>query len=49
MVYKFQFQCGLYNKSLHKKIVRRGEHIDISTLTNERVQTRKDSAVCYHL
>ena len=49
VVHKFQFQFGLCNKSLHKKIVRRGEHVDISTLTNERVQTRKDSAVCYHL
>ena len=29
--------------------VRSGEHIDISPLTNKRVQPRKDSAVCHHL
>ena len=29
--------------------VRSGEHIDISPLTNKRIQPRKDSAVYHHL
>ena len=30
-------------------VVRSGEHIGILSLTNKRVQPRKDSAVCHHL
>ena len=30
-------------------VVRSGEHIGISSLTNKRVQRKKDSAVCHHL
>ena len=29
--------------------VRSGEHIGISTLSNKRVQPRRNSAVCHHL
>ena len=51
MVYKFQ--CGLCNESYYGECVRHlaarsGEHIGISPLTNKRVQSRKDSAVCHH-
>ena len=30
-------------------VVRSGEHIGILSLTNKRVQPRKDSAACHHL
>ena len=50
----FMFQYGLCNESYYGECVghlavRSGEHISISPLTNERVQLRKDSAVCHHL
>ena len=50
----YKFQCGLCNQSYNGECVRHlavrsGEHIDISPLTNKRVQSRKDSAVNHHL
>ena len=50
----FKFQCGLCNESYYGECVRHltvksGEHIGISNLTNNRVQTRNDNAVCHHL
>ena len=49
-----KFQCGLCNESYYGECVRHlavrsAEHIGISSLTNKRVQPRKDSAVCHHL
>ena len=50
----YKFQSGLCNESYYGGCVRHfavrsGEYIGISSLTNERVQPRKDSAVCHHL
>ena len=52
MVYKFQ--CGLCNESYYGECVRHlavrsAEVFGISSLTNKKVQPRKDSAVCHHL
>ena len=52
MVYKFQ--CGLCNESYYGECVRHlavrsGEHIGISSLTNKRVQPRKNGAIYHHL
>ena len=52
VVYKFQSglgsesYCGEYLRHL---VVKNGEHISVSSLTNERVQPRRHSAVCNHL
>ena len=52
VVYKFQFRlcnesyCGEWVRYLEIKNV---EHIGLSTLTDKRVEHRKDSAVCNHL
>ena len=50
----YEFQCGLCNESNYGECVRHlavrsGEHIGISSLTNKKVQPRKDSAVSHHL
>ena len=50
----YKFQCELCNESYYREfvrhlIVRSGKHIDISFLTNKRVQPGMDSAVCHHL
>ena len=50
----YKFQSGLCNESYYGKcvrhlVVRCGEHIGISPLTNRRLQLRNDIAVCHHL
>ena len=50
----YKFQCGLYNEYYYGECVRHlalkcGEHVDISPLTNRRMQPRKNSAVRHHL
>ena len=50
----YKFQCGLSNESYYGECVRHlavrsSEHIDTSPVTNEKVQPRKNSAVCRHL
>ena len=49
-----KFQRGLGNQPYYGECVghlavRSGEYIAISSLTNKRVQPRKDNAVCHHL
>ena len=49
----YKFHCGLHNESYYREYVshldvKTVEHIGISPLTNRGVQSRKDSAVCYH-
>ena len=49
-----KFHCGLCNEFYYEErvryfAVRSGEHVDISPLTNKRVQRIKDSVVCHHL
>ena len=52
VVYKLQSglrsesYCGEYLRHL---VVKNGEHVSVSFLTNERVQPRRHSAVCNHL
>ena len=46
--------CGLCNVSYYGEcvrhlVVRSGEHIGISPLTNKRVQPKKDNTACHHL
>ena len=50
----YKFQCGLWYESYCGECVihlavRSVKHIGILTLTNKRVQPRKDSALCQHL
>ena len=42
----YKFQCGL---CINPIPVGSGEHIDISPLSNKRVQTTKDSVLCHYL
>ena len=49
----YNCQCGLCNESYYGEcvrhlVVRSREHIGISSLTNKRVQPRKNSSVCRH-
>ena len=50
----YKFQCGPCNESYYGKCVRHsavrsGEYIDISPLTNRRLQPGKNSAICQDL
>ena len=38
-----------YVQSVRHLVIKSGEQIGISPLTNKRVQPRKDSTVCHHL
>ena len=52
MVYKFKSGLGhepYYWECVRYLPVESDEHIGISSLTNIRVQPRKDSAACHHL
>ena len=51
VVFKFDVDYAMnpITECVRYLAVRSSEHIGILPLTNERVQSRKDSAVCHHL